>query len=302
MKRFTTPLVASAAAILVAVTFSSTGKATEPASPAQTDRIADSARSLDERISGGALERQAGEYLGWRHWTTPVVACMKKEGFDYALTFVSAWVGFESPGPSAWFVEPGQRSISQSFLRDARTARLRESDEPPKPGTVQATEAYSTAVDTCAKQVGDPLAGTAPVGSEALGAQLTKAVGAFDEQQGDSEGYRTCMSDHGIALAEDAEGWGALYMYVAGKLPRAVEIPLPGEEPSAAWEAFLASEGAALDADADCRTATYLAGVTEYGDLIDEFAAEHAGELDALDTEWSSLVARARAAGWTPQL
>lgn len=253
------------------------------------------------QLAGDATQREAVHYLEFRSANADFETCMSDGGFSVRAEFLPIWKGYEPNATSgSWMGELGRRP-SVMALQNARSAHAEVSTIDPK--SVESSEEYQRAVRRCRD---DDLAVIdfnnkpgVPDGATDLVSEFKSVIFAIDEKLGPIQPYNECMLDAGFDLSAGPDGdggWQGLYNYLVGTMPLP---PMPGAEAAAdEWQVYLELESKAIAADTQCRESKYREGLEMLEPLLDEFASQHAEDLDRFAVEWPKAVAEARDAGF----
>jgi hypothetical protein len=292
--------ISLAAAMVMALSGCGTETATdEPRTSGNVSaELIDVQRAADEilaEMGGNAEQREARLYLAFKEANDPYEECMQAHGIDFVAKYHTSNVGFLPNGTSGEWMGALQRKPSEIVIANAEaayddaTGRL-----PAKYQTPQFDEAQASCDESRPK---NSIMDISPVPSEAS-ASYAKMLASVDKELGPIEPYTECMLDAGVDYTKASngeQGWAGLYMYLSAMIPRP---PLPGDEPSKAWSAYLELEQRSLDADTKCRAAQYEKGLELLAPKIDQFREEYGEVLKASQERWEGFATEAKAEGF----
>jgi hypothetical protein len=269
------------------------------ARPLDSEEAEQRAERVLVAISGEATQKEAARFLDRKEFLRPYRNCMAEAGFVAEDQYLPQWAGWTPNATEGIWMGELQYRVSPAMV--GRAALEASAYEPAQPGSVQARKGFREASDRCLAGMNlslDERPGV-PAGAQQLLADYRALLADVDSRLGSIEPYADCMAragyDYRKTVSDDDGAQGTL-MYLSGGAPAA---PLPGENPSAEWVAFLAHEQQVLDADEACRGDTYRRGLEMLAPELETFEEAHAQELKDLAASWDRTLAVARANGFT---
>jgi hypothetical protein len=260
------------------------------------------ANAIDAAIAGTGLQREAQNYLTYLDLNRGLWDCLEGKGIAVrrGANFLPLYEGWTPNATSGAWMGALHRAPSTTALAGAATNRAAVG--PPEPGTLEASPEYDQAVTACLKTLPSHSTTTydadsrpyAPDGSEELSAEFHRVLMAVEDELGPIEPYNDCMKEAGFELEDPAGGFGSLWEMLSDRMG---PVPVPGERPSDKWVEYLTFEGAALDADANCRSDAYRRSLLLLSDRLEDFEKEHGSELATMREQWRETLSRARDEG-----
>lgn len=257
---------------------------------------------LSARVNGTMADKSVVDFLANQAMNDPLTACLANQGFDYSPASVNGWKGMLDVGSEETWTAPLQSHVI-SVDAQARVVVARQenmvANEPPPGGSIAVGTPYGDAYRTCMDSMGDPTSVTGPQGAEALGAELLRTVDAVESDMGGNATYNSCMGSAGYdTTGDDVDGFQGLLLLLRNHVPS--DVPGTGKATTPVWDGFLAYEQAALDADEACRAAGHADAMAQLAPKLDDFAANHATEIAAIQQGWAQLRQQALGMGWRP--
>jgi hypothetical protein len=268
--------------------------------PAGTEQIRSQAVALYERWAGSIEDRQAAEVVIAQELNGARAECMESKGYTdvpWELAIGSA-PPVDPPASSGWLMKPMSGFYSDTLLAGAWSDRARLLMQRPLPpvenqASLDCDKVIPQAGDDEIDQIRHPAAATE------LDSAWRKALTETVSYLGDTEDYLTCL-DRAAIPALQGRPVSELDDVFDQARPAPNEIPLPGEQPSPAWEAFRGLESGLTVADWGCREHVYGAGMQKLPAMLSQFQTSHASEVTSLEQHWSQIRVRAAELGWTP--
>ncbi|UFN44561.1 hypothetical protein [Nocardioides okcheonensis] len=293
-------IVAACSVAAVATACGTAGADPQGSSPppsAESLAFQDRAGAVFERFDGTPEQREASGLL--RAWAIngAMGTCLAAEGFpewDWSRGRDAA-PRTDALGTSTWFAAPLAHTYSDSprasvrFLHDQEEL---ESSEPPPDQDAAIGRCLSS---TPGASDGTVRAASTPRVVERLREAWWSMLAGWDTTYGDQRAYDACFTEASGGMTPDAEV-GSWRGELARRAPRAADVPAPGADEqmySAAWRDFLALEASWEEADWLCRADVYEARLDQVARDVEEFAREHAEEIERAARAWDDVVARA---------
>ncbi|WP_370617691.1 hypothetical protein [Mumia sp. Pv 4-285] len=260
------------------------------------------AQALYEQFAGTVDERNAGSLLRAHRLNAGMDACLESAGFPEWQWSLSR--SFASPadalGASDWFAEPLRPVWSENEIASApfmaAEAEMNRDDHGRSP-------AYEAAIDKClasTEPVSDAEADavSAPEGTKKLVDAWDDALAQADDELGGDDAKRgACMRSSSLSVLDETgqtyDELGPAMSYMAAKSGPAPAGPSDPRAKSPEWQRFLAQEQEVLEADFACRKDAYEQHIMDLAPLIEDFASEHAKEIEAVEAEWREITERA---------
>ncbi|QLQ11553.1 MAG: hypothetical protein HZY75_15740 [Nocardioidaceae bacterium] len=99
----------------------------------------------------------------------------------------------------------------------------------------------------------------------------------------------------------DGEAWEKLVAVLDEMVPDPTKIPVPGEEPSPEWTAYLAAEETLVSAVWECQDESYIDSAMEQVAIAsDEFAEDYSEQIAEAVAAWERTRDKATELGWAP--
>lgn len=286
----------------------STGPASEYIAPISDDTagLVEDVRAGFERWAGGIYDHQAAAVVRAHWYNGPQDACL-----DEAHVPFEGWPGWEvaiSPTNFPdWFTEGAVAPPVRAFSFEPQLNTLAGRLEPLQ--RVVPPEEYQKTIDGCSGEgdVGpedDLFAYTNPAVVEDLDAEWRDTVGEVAQDIAPDAEILQCLTGStlpppfDIPPGADAEPW----MKVLDRLePDSSQIPLPGEDPSLKWTAYLDAEEILMTAIWECHDDTFDEAMVRMAEASEEFAVEHADQIAGARAAWARTRDMATELGWAPE-
>jgi hypothetical protein len=256
---------------------------------------------LQRRITGTVAERVASERISYHRLHEPLRACIAAIGLPYfPQPFVNPYAGMHDADLTIGFAGNGWFApiSTQDFGIAAAQLRLsgaQSGDDQASAGYRSLSDAdkdrYQEAQDSCAAPASTE--DDVPTGEGELSAALDDVMAAVEARlpvKDQVAGYRGCMAAAGLPDLPDP---AALADRLGRDFPPRDAMPLNGRPAAPEWDAVVAREHAAAQADARCRRGTYEQAVLAIGPELERFERDRAEALAAVRRGWAEVVAAA---------
>ncbi|MGX6607198.1 hypothetical protein ACWKSP_34505 [Micromonosporaceae bacterium Da 78-11] len=275
-----TPVRGLLSCLAVVATAACTAPAASPA--ARYDRIV-------TQVYGTAAQRRAADARAW--WTSRVAAdeCVRRAGRSYAIVGYDAPSDREDVAPGNLLAfAPARRDldVADRLVRaaDARLA-LDAADNGVADDDGSTDLGRTPVVRGCEREATAAATSRVPDGRQTLAAQLVDVLRRVQAATAPTltADYRTCMAAAGIPATDLADLQTRVERAFPATLATVEHDPtdLPG------WADAVAFEQRAAAADARCRAAAVRSVRAAAAPQLDEFAREHAAELDRVAAGWA---------------
>lgn len=268
-----------------------------PPPSAESLAVQDRAGAVFERFNGTQEQREASGLL--RAWAIngAMGTCLAAEGFpewDWSRGRDAA-PRPDALGTSTWFAAPLAHTYSDSLRDSVRFLHDQEALESVEPPPRQDAAIGRCIASTAQASDSDVQQASTPRVVKGLRQAWWSMLAGWDTTYGDFEAYDACFADASGGFVPDEEV-GSWRGELARRAPRAADVPAPGADEqtySAAWRDFLALEASWEEADWSCRAEVYEEHHDDVARDVEEFAREHAAEIERAARAWDDVVTRA---------
>lgn len=209
----------------------------------------------------------------------------------------------QEPGKPRSGVEHFLRSTARSGIHDGATnvGRRREGRGEGAPRHHPPDE--DRAIGACLAKVppaSDDETSATPPAAQRLRDQWWAMVSRLDSEYGDDAAYASCLG------ASDIEGLGRIgsrddaTLAMQEMTPAASQLPTDADSAwvdSPQWQSLLTAESAWEKRDWLCRSRVYNAHLADVESAVDDFADDHASEIDQTRRGWARVATRAQDLG-----
>jgi hypothetical protein len=262
-----------------------------------------------ESFAGTQAQQNAGLAVKAFVLNGAVDSCLEERGYpDWDWSLARGYAAPYDPlRPTEWFAEPGRRVYSDNEVaaREYLAAEAEMNSDESRP------EAYDDAIDECLRSAARPSesdAERAAQPSEAanlIEAWRTTMRRAGVELGGNFDAFYRCMDAADIPVLVDAGvGYDEIGPVMASEAGKAGPPPSASQDQATytdAWKHFLTLEDQVLDADAVCRSEVYAHEIANLYPVIEEFASQHAAEIELAQLAWAKIADRAVGLGYHGQ-